>query len=94
MARRPGKPPELSHQVPLFSQERVVERVIRSGVTIRTVLEPADGGHVRITGWYRMAPGGSWERRPQEERTVPFSSLGLEVSQEELFGAGGDHDRP
>ena len=80
-------PPPLSQQLPLFSNERVVERVTNSGTTIRAQLRPADDGMVTVLAWYRRELDGRWQRRPQEEgRTVPFGQLGLSSTYEDLFG--------
>lgn len=80
-------PPPLSHQLPLFSNERVVQRTTSTGTTIRAQLKPAGSGMVTVIAWYRREPDGRWQRRPQEEgRTVPFDQLGLASSFDELFG--------
>lgn len=80
-------PPPPSQQLPLFSRERVVQRTLSSGITIRAQLRPAPGGMVTIVAWYRRETDGRWQRRPQEEgRTVPFAGLGLASSYSELFG--------
>lgn len=86
-------PPPLDQQLPLFSRERVVERTTESGTRIRAVLRPEGDGMVTILAWYRCAPDGRWQRRPQEERQVPFAKLRLNSSYAELFGdepAGGN----
>jgi len=80
-------PPPLSYQLPLFSNERVVERTTDSGTTIRAQLRPEGDGQVTILAWYRRQPDGRWQRRPQEERTVPFEQLRLNTTYEELFGS-------
>ena len=79
-------PPPLSQQLPLFSNERVIERTTSSGTTIRAQLRPEPDGMVTILAWFRRQPDGRWLRRPQEERTVAFEKLGLSSSFDELFG--------
>lgn len=79
-------PPPLSHQLPLFSNERVIERTTDSGTVIRAQLRPEGAGMVTILAWYRRQADGRWQRRPQEERTVNFTQLRLSSSYEELFG--------
>lgn len=80
-------PPPLSQQLPLFSNERVVERITSSGTTVRAQLRPAGAGMVTVLAWYRRERDGRWQRRPQEEgRTVPFEQLGLASTYEDLFG--------
>lgn len=80
-------PPPLSQQLPLFSNERVVERTMSTGTVIRALLRPAGEGQVTILAWYRREPDGRWQRRPQEERTVAFDTLGLSTPFDELFGS-------
>jgi len=80
-------PPPLDQQLPLFSNERVVQRTTESGTVIRAQLRPEGNGQVTILAWYRREPDGRWQRRRQEERTVPYRQLGLSSSYEELFGA-------
>lgn len=79
-------PPPLDQQLPLFSNERVVERITARGTRIRAVLRPEGNGMVSIVAWYRCAPDGRWQRRPQEERLVPFEKLRLNSTYLELFG--------
>ena len=57
-----------------------------SGTVIRAMLRPAGEGLVTIVAWYRREPDGRWQRRPQEERTVSFGTLGLSTTYEDLFG--------
>ncbi len=79
-------PPPLSQQLPLFSNERVIERTTSAGTTIRVQLRPEGNGMVTILAWFRRQPDGRWQRRPQEERTVAFDKLGLASTYSELFG--------
>lgn len=81
-----NKPPPLSQQLPLFSNERVIQRTTDSGTVIRAQLRPEGAGLVTILAWYRQQSDGRWQRRPQEERTVPYAQLRLSSSYEELFG--------
>lgn len=84
--RSSPSPLEDWQQAPLFDSERIVERTMSTGTTIRTLLRPAGGGRVTIVAYYRRAGTGRWVRRPMEERTVEFESLGLASSYDELFG--------
>jgi hypothetical protein len=82
-----GKPPELSLSTPLFAADRVVERTLKNGITIRARLEPLGDERVRILEYYRRDRSGKWQRRPEEEgRTASFSTLGLTDSYSGIFG--------
>jgi hypothetical protein len=86
-----GKPPELSLSTPLFAADRVVERTLQNGITIRARLEPLGAERVRILEYYRRDRTGKWQRRPEEEgRTPSFSTLGLSSSYASVFGISAD----
>jgi hypothetical protein len=80
-------PTDLSLQTPLFGSERVVQRILENGTVVRATLEPAGPDQVRIIEYHRRDRSGRWQRRPEEEqRVVPFGTLGLNGSYSDIFG--------
>lgn len=75
-------------QPSLFDASRLVERRLRSGVTVRLRLEPLAGAHVRVLEYRRRSRDDArWQRRPEEEgRTCAFTALGLNLAFAEVFG--------
>lgn len=80
-------PPDAVIQAPLFSELRVVQRLLGNGTLVRVCLLPVAEGQVRIMEYQRRDREGKWQRRSEEEgRTVSFASLGLKAEFDELFG--------
>ncbi len=78
----------VTFQDSLFNSERVVERVLPGGTTLRLTLEPLSEGRVRVLAYSRRRAGERWQRVKDEEgRTFAFAQLGLPASFTELFGA-------